>query len=227
MTSGPAPVTARIAAIQQRIAAFAPPPTFQAKLAVAMEEGAGSPSSPPRPVGTTVVGILGTPVEVAPGVAFDLTPPAAAGYSLPPVPARLAEWTDGLPERGLRYSGLIEQAAAAAGIDPRLLAAVAWAESGFKADAISHAGAIGLVQLMPGTAAGLGVDPWDPAQNLQGGARYLATQLGRFGRVDHALAAYNAGPGRVQRAGGIPNIAETKAYVPKVLEYYARLGGTP
>lgn len=135
------------------------------------------------------------------------------------------EWAARLPEAGRRWAGEIEAAAREAGVDPRLLAALTWAESGFRPDAGSHAGAQGLTQLMPGTAAGLGVDPLDPAQNLRGGARYLKAQLDRFGSVELALAAYNAGPGRVAQAGGIPRIAETQAYVPRVLGYYAQLGG--
>ena len=139
--------------------------------------------------------------------------------------APAGEWASGLPEAGKRWAGEIEAAAREAGVDPRLLAALTWAESGFRPDAGSHAGARGLTQLMPGTAAGLGVDPLDPAQNLRGGARYLRAQLDRFGSVELALAAYNAGPGRVAQAGGIPRIAETQAYVPRVLGYFSQLGG--
>jgi soluble lytic murein transglycosylase-like protein len=87
----------------------------------------------------------------------------------------------------------------------------------------SHAGAIGLAQLMPGTAAGLGVDPTDPLQNLQGGARYLREQLDRFGTPELALAAYNAGPNRVAQAGGIPRITETQTYVRRVLDTWEQL----
>ena len=132
-----------------------------------------------------------------------------------------------LPEGAQRWSFAIESAAHKAGIDPRLLAAVTWAESRFNPDAVSSAGAIGLTQLMPGTAEGLGVDPHDPIQNLEGGARYLAWTIEEFGSVELGLAAYNAGPGTVRNAGRIPAIAETQAYVPKVLEYFRLLGGTP
>ncbi len=132
-------------------------------------------------------------------------------------------WAGRLPDRARPFVPLIEQAAAEAGVDPRLLASVVWAESDFTPSAVSHAGAIGLGQLMPGTAAALGVDPRDPADNLRGAARYLREQLDRFGRVDLALAAYNAGPGRVATAGAIPDIAETRAYVPRVLGYLDQL----
>lgn len=123
-----------------------------------------------------------------------------------------------LPAAGQQYASAIKSAAQKAGIDPKLLAALAWSESGFRADAQSPAGAIGLTQLMPATAAGMGVDPYNPAENLEGGARYLAVQLRRFGRADLALAAYNAGPTAVSRAGGIPPYAETQGFVNKVME---------
>lgn len=133
------------------------------------------------------------------------------------------EWASRLPEAGQPWAGPIEQAAAAHGVDPRLLAALVWQESGFDPDARSGAGAIGLAQLMPGTAAELGVDPYDPAQNLAGGARYLRAQLDRFGDIDLALAAYNAGPGKVAAAGGVPAIEQTRDYVVAVSGYYERL----
>ena len=134
-------------------------------------------------------------------------------------------WISQLPTSGQSWASEIERAATDAGLDPRLLAAMVWQESGFRPDAVSHSGAIGLAQLMPGTADGLGVDPWNPVENLDGGARYLAWTIKEFGSVELGLAAYNAGPGRVREADGIPNIAETQAYVPRVLDYYRQLGG--
>lgn len=146
--------------------------------------------------------------------------------SAAPDTAPAGAWARALPPAGQRFSGLIEQVAKDSGIDPRLLSAVAWTESGFNESATSGVGAQGLMQLMPRTAAGLGVDALDPAQALKGGAAYLTQQLAAFGgRTDLALAAYNAGPTAVRRAGGIPPYAETQAYVDKVLSRYRQLGG--
>jgi hypothetical protein len=118
---------------------------------------------------------------------------------------------------GAPYASLFTRAGAQYGVDPALLAAVAKTESGFSPSAVSVAGAKGLMQLMPGTAASLGVDPLDPAQAVDGSARLLKQLLGRFGgRVDLALAGYNAGPGAVDRYGGVPPYAETRTYVQRV-----------
>lgn len=117
------------------------------------------------------------------------------------------------------YAPMVEKVAELNHLSPALLEALVWQESRWRAGARSRAGAIGLAQLMPGTARDLGVNPYDSAANLAGGARYLRQQLDRFGGdVERALAAYNAGPGRVLRAGGIPEIAETKAYVRAVVD---------
>lgn len=114
------------------------------------------------------------------------------------------------------YAAQIRSAAVANGVDPLLLASLVSAESSFRPTAVSSCGAQGLTQLMPGTARSLGVtDSFDPQQNLDGGASYLATQLKRFGRVDLALAAYNAGPSAVASAGAVPS--STKGYVSRIL----------
>lgn len=103
-------------------------------------------------------------------------------------------------------------------ISPALIEALVWQESRWHPNARSPVGASGLTQLMPGTARELGVNPWDPFANLEGGVRYLRQQLDRFdGDVEKALAAYNAGPGRVIRAGGVPNIRETRGYVASIM----------
>jgi cell wall-associated NlpC family hydrolase len=119
--------------------------------------------------------------------------------------------------RASRYAALFAAAGARHGISPALLTAVARAESGFDAGARSPAGAQGLMQLMPATAAGLGVDAWKPAEAVDGAARLLKQHLQRFGSTELALAAYNAGPGAVTKHGGIPPYAETKAYVAKIM----------
>lgn len=120
-----------------------------------------------------------------------------------------------------RYAGpWLEVARAAArrhGIPEDLFLRLVQQESGWNPEAISHAGAIGLAQLMPDTAALLGVDPHDPTANLDGGARYLAMQFRDFRRWDHALAAYNAGPEAVREHDGIPPFAETQDYVRVIL----------
>ncbi|EHM09593.1 soluble lytic murein transglycosylase-like protein [Thermanaerovibrio velox DSM 12556] len=109
------------------------------------------------------------------------------------------------------------------GVDPDLARAVMRHESGGREDAVSSAGAIGLMQLMPGTARALGVDPRDPVRNLEGGIKYLAQLLERYGGdVERALAAYNAGAGRVDAHGGVPPIPETQRYVRNVLALYRK-----
>ena len=113
------------------------------------------------------------------------------------------------------------EAARRNGVDPDLFLRLVQQESGFRPQVVSSAGAIGPAQLMPGTAAELGVDPRDPLQNLDGGARYFRQQLDRFGDPTLALAAYNAGPGAVAKYGGIPPFKETQNYVRAIM------GGAP
>ncbi|MEE4288906.1 MAG: lytic transglycosylase domain-containing protein [Erythrobacter sp.] len=129
--------------------------------------------------------------------------------------ADVAAQAAGIPPR---YAAKIAELSARFDLSPSLIEALVWQESRWRESAVSHAGARGLAQLMPGTARYLGVDPDDPMQNLEGGARYLREQLDRFdGDLEKALAAYNAGPGRVIRADGIPNIRETKLYVAAIM----------
>jgi soluble lytic murein transglycosylase-like protein len=122
------------------------------------------------------------------------------------------------------YAKALAEVSKAYDISPRLLEALIWQESRWNQGAVSRAGAIGLAQLMPATARELGVDPRDPLQNMAGGARYLRQQLNRFnGDLERALAAYNAGPGRVAAARGVPSIPETQAYVRSIVTRLASL----
>jgi len=128
------------------------------------------------------------------------------------VTARLAMWEDKIQELCEIY-----------GVDPHLVRSVMQMESGGNPNAISRAGAIGLMQLMPGTAKGLGVDPKDPHKNLEGGIKYLAQLSDKYnGDLTKTLAAYNAGSGRVDSYGGIPPFPETQRYVKNVLAMYQK-----
>lgn len=127
----------------------------------------------------------------------------------------------GQPQKGGadQIQSIVNAAAQKYGVDPALISAVIEMESNFNPDAVSQAGAKGLMQLMDATAQGLGVtDSFDPGQNVMGGARLLRQLLDRYqGDTRLALAAYNAGPAAVDRFGGIPPYGETQRYVPKVL----------
>ena len=118
---------------------------------------------------------------------------------------------------GVPYADLFSRAASRYGVDASVLAAVASQESSFNASAVSPAGAQGLMQFMPATAKGLGVDPLDPNSAIDGAARYLSSLTKQFGSTDLALAAYNAGPGTVSRYGGMPPYSETQNYVRSVM----------
>ncbi len=137
--------------------------------------------------------------------------PLAGSASAAAAPASAASLS------GMPYADLFTRAGSRHGVDPALLAAVAQQESGFDASAVSPAGAQGLMQFMPATARGLGVDPFDPASAVDGAARYLADLTEQFGSTELGLAAYNAGPGTVRRYGGIPPYAETQNYVRSVM----------
>jgi soluble lytic murein transglycosylase-like protein len=149
----------------------------------------------------------------------------AATIGPPPADGSAPAFSANLPAAGQPWAALIAEIAHTNGVDGRLMAALVWTESSFNPGAVSPAGAIGLAQLMPGTAAMLGVDPWVPEENLDGGSRYLRTQMDNFGSIELGLAAYNAGPGAVAYYGGIPPFAETQLYVVRVLERYQLLSG--
>jgi soluble lytic murein transglycosylase-like protein len=159
-------------------------------------------------------------------------PAQAAAAALPAARAPLKAMSESTARRKEMFAPMVRAAAQAHGLPEALLHAVIEVESGFNAAAVSPKGALGLMQLMPETARDLRVrDARDPASNIDGGARYLKELLARFGNdLSLALAAYNAGPGAVQRSGGIPRNAETQNYVPRVMARYQRLqsgGGIP
>ena len=165
-------------------------------------------------------------VTAGPGAGVRTVSPAGAPFSLAPgAPVAVAHPPESFPSTGRaeqEYGPLFESAGRRWNVDPALLAAVAETESGFDRRAISPAGAQGLMQFMPATAAEMGVDPWDPASAIDGAARYLRTSLDRFGSAELAIASYNAGPGAVARHAGIPPFAETQNYVRKVLDAWRR-----
>lgn len=181
--------------------------------------GAASPAPAPAPTAFAS--------QLASATATTAAAPAATTASAGLMSVGASELPADVP-----FGAEITAAAKKHGIDPALLAGLVKQESGFNPSAGSPAGARGLTQLMPGTAAGLGVsNVLDPVQNLNGGAKYLRQQLDAFGGdVTRALAAYNAGPGAVQRYGGVPPYAETQNYVRIVqanAAQYRAAGGTP
>lgn len=126
-----------------------------------------------------------------------------------------------IPTTPESWTKLIEDQAQSNGLDSDLLKAIIKTESNFNPKAVSAVGAQGLMQLMPSTAASLGVqDSFDPAQNIAGGAKYLKSLLNRYHAVPQAVAAYNAGPGAVDKYNGIPPYRETTQYVKKVMQSY-------
>lgn len=184
----------RIQALQSRID---PPASNQIPPPATGDTGPG-PRPMPGSFAGVLSGVIGQPDSYAP------LSPFGAGNSI--------------QGGGNELKALAAKAAESAGIDPKLFESLVQAESAFNPKAVSRAGAQGLTQLMPGTARMLGVtDPFDPAQSLNGGARYLAQMMREFGSEPLALAAYNAGPGAVRKYGGIPPYKETQNYVNKIM----------
>ena len=152
-----------------------------------------------------------TPQEVAPLIEVPAEAAVVPEYAI----ADTARHAGAVPDT---YAAKVAELSARFDLSPALIEAVVWQESRWRANAVSPVGARGLAQLMPGTAREMGVDADDPYANLEGGARYLREQLDRFdGDLEKALAAYNAGPGRVIDAGGVPRIRETQTYVTSVM----------
>lgn len=169
--------------------------------------------------------IAGAPASVAAQDAATLAAATVAAEGIDTVAGELS-----VPERAVAHTHLtaaavppayqakVAELAARFDLSPALIEAVVWQESRWRSGAVSPVGARGLAQLMPGTARELGVNANDPFANLEGGARYLRAQLDRFGGdVEKALAAYNAGPGRVIKSGGVPRIRETQLYVSAIM----------
>ena len=210
-----AAVNRRIAEITSAVAGTpqgvpVPPP-------VAIDTGTdGLPVYDPSKLAGTPFGALVQAAMAGQGAQPPADPDGIAyAQSAPGAPAPVA------PEE---IDRLVSANAATWNVDPSLIKAIIANESGFNANATSNVGAQGLMQLMPGTAAGLGVtDAYDPAQNVWGGTRYIRGLLDRFGgNVELAVAAYNAGPGAVEKYNGVPPYAETQNYVQNVLSSFAK-----
>jgi hypothetical protein len=184
---------------------------------IAIYVGGGKMIAAPQPgENVKIQDVYGTPSAIR-----RIIPDQSVVSGAPAVrPAGLA---GGSGVAGVPYADLFNRAGARHGVPAALLAAVAKVESGYDAAAVSPAGALGLMQIMPATAGGLGINPRDPAQAVDGAARILKANLREFGSLPLALAAYNAGGGAVRRYGGIPPFAETQAYVPKVTAALAAL----
>ncbi len=167
----------------------------------------------------TAKGVIELPAASVRGFEVEeYTPPPPA----PPAPAPVAAAIP-VAEPKLSPRELVTRAAERAGLPPAIVHSIARAESDYRADALSPKGAIGLMQLMPGTAAELNANPHDPAQNADAGARYLRQLLEKYdGVVSKAVAAYNAGPGAVDKYNGVPPYKETVEYVQRVLREYDR-----
>ncbi len=211
-------ISSDVLAIQQRIADITGASAAVAAAPVAAGSGPdGLPVIDPSQLGQTPFASLVAAALSADGVQPSTDPDgiAYAGSVAPNAPAMVPP---------AEIDRLVTANSAQWNVDPNLIKAIIANESGFNANATSSVGAQGLMQLMPGTASGLGVtDAYDPAQNVWGGTRYIKGLLDRFGGdVKLAVAAYNAGPGAVEKYSGVPPYAETQNYVQNVLASYEK-----
>jgi peptidoglycan DL-endopeptidase CwlO len=155
-----------------------------------------------------------------------LAVPVAGVATLAPigsVGATAAPSVSGVVSAATPYASLFEEAGARHGIPAKVLAAIGYVESRFRTDAVSSAGAVGMMQFLPSTAASMGVDPYDPASAIDGTARYLRSALDRFGSLDQAIASYNVGPGAIARAGGVQPGSQAERYLSNVLDATGRI----
>jgi soluble lytic murein transglycosylase-like protein len=198
-----ASVQARIASIESRFGTPVAPPRDDPAVGSAAPIGQTTTQFPSEPTAdTTFTEVFARALGTGTAYAVPAGGTSGATTSLPAGTPFAAEFVSA----GQRH-----------GISPTILAAVGFVESSYRTDAVSPAGAIGLMQLMPGTAASLGVDPTDPVSAIDGAARLLSSFRDRFGSVELALAAYNVGPGTISNAGGITPGSQAERYVNKVL----------
>ena len=185
-------VMARIGAIESRLGVARPAATTTAALV--------TPSGSVAPTANPVA-----PLSVASSV-------ASSSASFGEVFDQVQTGTDGLVGAGTPFAELFNAAGAQHGVPPRVLAAIGYVESRYRTDAISSAGAVGMMQFLPSTAASMGVDPTDPASAIDGAARYIRSGLDRFGNLEMAIASYNVGPGAIAAAGAVLPGSQAEKY---------------
>lgn len=231
---------AGVTAIMSRISSFQAGPSrvaeIQSRFATVLQEATGSTaaSATSTSSATSTASTASTFTQSSGGAGLVTTPvttpviaPVTAPVTAPTTPvADPAGWASRLPASGQAWAGQVEQIATEYGLEPSFLGAVFWTESNYQPQVVSPDGAIGMGQLMPATASWLGVDPWDPVQNMQGSAKYFRNLIDRFdGSIELATASYFAGPGAVKNAGGIPT-DRAQTYVNTVLGRRDYLNGT-
>jgi soluble lytic murein transglycosylase-like protein len=206
-------VQARIGTIEQRLGIARP--TSVATSATATNATVAGTRTATRASSNSPIDVTGSFESVAASIETALAGwTTSASTSNAPITGTT---TSGRVDPSTPYAQLFEQAGAQWGIDAKVLAGVAYVESRFQTDVVSSAGAVGMMQFLPSTAASMGVDPRDPASAIDGAARYLRTQIDRFGSIEMALAAYNVGPGAIANAGSIEPGSQAERYVDAVL----------